>query len=133
MQPAITLLCLFSEAVPNILLTMKELGLVSATDHKGLRRGQDLEAWKGKMRVGNKVISYLANRGDDIAQRAQRGGHGANRGPNLHVDTSPFPLLLKLALEEVDPPLSIGALLASQVLLRMEPLYGLEQIVSLLP
>ena len=61
---------LFSEAVQNALLTMKELGLLLAAEHKGLWRGQDLEAWKGKMRVRNKVTSYLANRGNDVAQRA---------------------------------------------------------------
>ena len=66
--------CLFSETVPNVLLAMKELGLFLATDHKGLRTRQDLEARKGKMRVGNMAISYLANRGYDVVQRAQRGG-----------------------------------------------------------
>ena len=39
------------------------------------------------------VISYLANQGDNIAHRAQRGGQGANRVPNLRVDAPPFPLL----------------------------------------
>ena len=42
-------------------------------------------------------------------------------------------LPLKLTLEEVDPLLGIGALLSSQVMLHAEPLYGLEQIVLLLP
>ena len=45
------------------------------------------------MRVENTVISYLANQGDNVAQRAQRGGQGMNRAPNLHVDTPPLPLL----------------------------------------
>lgn len=39
------------------------------------------------------VISYLANQGDDVAQQAQRGGQGVNRGSNLHVDAPPSPLL----------------------------------------
>ena len=59
-QP-LTPLRLFGETVPNILPMMKELGLLSAADHKGLQRRQDLEAQKGKLRVGNMVISYLAN------------------------------------------------------------------------
>ena len=49
-------------------------------------------------------------------------------GYNLQV-----PLLLKLILEVVDPLLSVGALLASQVNPRAELLYGPEQIVPLLP
>ena len=49
-------------------------------------------------------------------------------GYNLQV-----PLPLKLILEVVDPLLSISALLASQVNPRVELLYGLEQIVPLLP
>ena len=32
----LTPLCLFGEAVPNVLLTTKELGLLPAADHKGL-------------------------------------------------------------------------------------------------
>ena len=51
----------FGEAVLNVLLATKEFGLLLAVDHKGLQRGQDLEARKGKMRVRNMVISYLAN------------------------------------------------------------------------
>ena len=81
-QP-LTLMCLFG----------KELGLLLATDHKGLWRGQDLEAWKGKMWVRSTVISYLANWGDNVAQRAQHGGQGMNHDPNLHVDAPPFLLL----------------------------------------
>ena len=53
--------CFFGEAVPNVLLSMKELGLLLAVDHKKLWRGQDLEAQKGKMRVGNMATSYLVN------------------------------------------------------------------------
>ena len=49
-------------------LLTEELGLLLAADHKGLQRGQDLEARKEKMRVGNIVISYLANQDDDIVQ-----------------------------------------------------------------
>ena len=49
-------------------------------------------------------------------------------GHNLQVS-----LPLKLTLEEVDPLLGIGVLLASQVTLCVEPLYGLEQIIPLLP
>jgi hypothetical protein len=49
-------------------------------------------------------------------------------GLNLQV-----PLLLKLALEEVDLLLGIGALPESQATLRVEPLYGLEQVILLLP
>ena len=41
------------------------------------------------------VISYLANRGDNVAHRAQHGGQGANHVPNLHVDAPPFPLLYR--------------------------------------
>ena len=58
--------------------------------------------------------------------RGEPGGHAL--GLNLQV-----PLLLKLALEEVDPLLGVGALLASQVALRVEPLHDPEQIVLLLP
>ena len=43
------------------------------------------------------------------------------------------PVPLKLTLEEVDPLLGVGALLASQVTLHVEPLYGPEQIIPLLP
>ena len=39
------------------------------------------------------VILYLANRGDNVTHRAQHGGQGANRIPNLRVDAPPFPLL----------------------------------------
>jgi len=45
------------------------------------------------MRVGSTVISYLANWGDNVAHRAQHGGQGANRVPNLCVDAPRFPLL----------------------------------------
>ena len=38
------------------------------------------------------VISYLANRGDNVTQRAQHGGQGVNHIPNLHVDAPPFSL-----------------------------------------
>ena len=48
----------------------KELGLLLAVGHKDLRRRQDLEAWKENMRVESMVISYLANRGDNVAHRA---------------------------------------------------------------
>jgi hypothetical protein len=41
------------------------------------------------------------------------------------------PLLLKLALKEVDPLPSVGALLESRVMLHAEPLYGPEQIIPL--
>ena len=58
---------LFGEAVPNVLLTTKELGLFPAVDHKGLWRGQDL-ARKGKMRVKNTATSYLANQGNGVTQ-----------------------------------------------------------------
>ena len=47
------------------------------------------------MRVGSTVISYLANRSDNVAHRAQHGGQDANHIPNLHVDTPPFPLLCR--------------------------------------
>jgi len=43
------------------------------------------------------------------------------------------PLPLKLILEVVDPMLSVGVLLASPVNPRVELLYGLEQIIPLLP
>ena len=43
------------------------------------------------------------------------------------------PLPLKLTLKEVDPLLGVGVLLASQVMLCAEPLYGSMQIVPLLP
>ena len=42
-------------------------------------------------------------------------------------------LPLKLILEVVDPLLSVSALLASHLSPRAELLYGLEQIVPLLP
>ena len=58
--------------------------------------------------------------------RGEPSGHALDN--NLQV-----PLLLKLTLEEVDPLLGVGVLLASQVTLRAEPLYGLEQIILLLP
>ena len=54
------------------------------------------------------------------------GGHALGR--NLQD-----PLLLKLFLEEVNPLLGIDMLLASQVPLHAEPLYGPEQIILLLP
>ena len=58
--------------------------------------------------------------------RGEPGGHAL--GHNLQV-----PLPLKLILEAVDPLLSVCALLASQVNPHAELLYGLEQIVPLLP
>ena len=76
-------------------LLSKELGLLLAVGHKDLRRRQDLEAWKENMRVGSMVISYLANRGYNVTHRAQYGGQGANRGPNLRVDAPLFPLLCR--------------------------------------
>ena len=45
------------------------------------------------MRVKSTVISYLANRGDNVAHLAQHSGQGTNRVPNLHVDAPPIPLL----------------------------------------
>ena len=45
------------------------------------------------MRVGSTVMSYLASRGGNVGHRAQHGGQGANRIPNLRVDALPFPLL----------------------------------------
>lgn len=42
------------------------------------------------------------------------------------------PLLLELALEEVNPLLGIGALLVSHVTLRAEPLHSPKQIILLL-
>ena len=53
------------------------------------------------------------------------GGHTLSC--NLHI-----PLSLKFILEVVDPLLSIGALLASQVDTHVELLYSPEQIISLL-
>ena len=49
-------------------------------------------------------------------------------GYNLQV---PFPL--ELLLEVVDPLLSVGVLLVSQLSPRAELLYGPEQIIPLLP
>ena len=49
-------------------------------------------------------------------------------GYNLQV-----PLPLKLILEVVDPLLTVGTLLASQVNPRAEPLYSPKKIVPLLP
>ena len=43
------------------------------------------------------------------------------------------PLPLKLTLEEVNPLLGVGVLLASQVTLCVEPLFGLEQTILHLP
>ena len=74
-------LCVQPLTPPHLL--SKELGLLPTTGHKDLRRRQELEAQKENMRVGSTVISYLANRGDNVAQRAQHGGHGVNRGPKL--------------------------------------------------
>ena len=59
---------------------------------------------------------------------------------NLHSESSghrlchDLQILLppELALQEVDPLLGVGALLMSQVTLYAEPLYGLEQFVTLL-
>ena len=50
--------------------------------------------------------------------------HGEPDGHALGLNLQ-VPLLLKLALEEVDPPLGVA--------LCSEPLYGLEQIILLLP
>ena len=58
--------------------------------------------------------------------RDELDGHAL--GCNLQV-----PLPLKLTLEVVDPLLSIGALLASQLSPCVELLYGPEQIITLLP
>ena len=58
--------------------------------------------------------------------RGKPGGHALDY--NLQV-----PLPLKLTLEEVNLLLGIGTLLASQVVLCAEPLYGSKQIISLLP
>ena len=58
--------------------------------------------------------------------RGKPGGHTLVH--NLQV-----PLPLKLTLEEVDPLLGVSALLMSLVTLRVDPLYGLEKIVPLLP
>ena len=58
--------------------------------------------------------------------RDELGGHALSC--NLQV-----PLPLKLILEVVDPLLSVGALLASQLNPCAELLYGPEQIVPLLP
>ena len=51
-------------------LLSKELGLLLIVGHKDLRRRQDLEAWKENMRVRSMVISYLANRDDNVVHRA---------------------------------------------------------------
>ena len=74
-------------------LLSKELKLLLAMGHKDLRRRQDLEAWKENMRVRSMVISYLASQGDNVVHRAQHGGQGVNRVPNLRVDAPLFPLL----------------------------------------
>ena len=58
--------------------------------------------------------------------RGEPSGHAF--GCNLQVS-----LPLNLILEVVDPLLSDGALLVSQVNPRVELLYGLEQVVLLLP
>ena len=64
-----------------------------------------------------------------LALTALRGKPGRHDfGHNLQVS-----LPLKLTLEEVDPLLGVDALLASQVTLCEEPLYGPEQIVPLHP
>ena len=83
-------LCFWPLSPPCLL--SKELGLLPAAVHKDLQRKQDLEAQKENMRVGSTVISYLANQGDNVMHRAQHGGQGANRVPNLCVDATPFPL-----------------------------------------
>ena len=54
---------------PSCLLN-KELGLLPATGHKDLQRRQYLEAQKENIGVGSTVVSYLANRGDNVAHRA---------------------------------------------------------------
>ena len=73
---------------PSRLLS-KGLGLLLAVGHKDLQRRQDLEVWKENIGVRSTVISYLANRGDNVAHRAQHGGQGMNRVPNLRVDQRP--------------------------------------------
>ena len=58
--------------------------------------------------------------------RGKHGGHAL--GYNLQVSLPP-----KLLLEVADPLLSVDVLLASHLSPRAELLYGLEQIVPLLP
>ena len=58
--------------------------------------------------------------------RGEPSGHAL--GYNLQV-----PLPLELLLKVADPLLSVGALLVSQLSPHAELLYGLEQIIPLLP
>ena len=58
--------------------------------------------------------------------RGEFGGHRFHR--NLQVLFFP-----ELALQEAEPLLGVGTLLMSQVTLRAKPLYGLEQVILLLP
>jgi hypothetical protein len=47
---------------------MKEQGFLLAVSHKGLQRGYELGAHKGKIKVESMDVSYLANWVNNIVQ-----------------------------------------------------------------